>query len=281
MNSEKNTKSLIICGLPESGKTTFLAALAHIICSEDIDSQLKFNGIAKDRAYLNQLEKKWLACQSMERTLLGQHSTLELNLKSERDEFTLSIPDLSGETWGNFWQERNCPQEVADIINEASGVMLFVHCDIYKRVLSIADLNLQCKTKQLDNPGIVEEWDPIKHTPTQTILVDILQSISSLSVSEGKKDLIIVLSAWDKAVSSGDTPSQYLESNFSILNQYLKSGFDYDSIKVIGVSAQGGDFKTDLDKLASIDIPSQRILVTEENTTSHDLTQPLCWLLEH
>ena len=37
MNSEKKEKSLIICGLPESGKTTFLAALAHIICSEDID----------------------------------------------------------------------------------------------------------------------------------------------------------------------------------------------------------------------------------------------------
>lgn len=243
MNSEKNKKSLVICGLPASGKTTFLAALAHIICSEDTDSRFKFNGLPSDRAYLNQLEQKWLGCQSMERTLLGQYSTVELNLKSDQDEFVLSIPDLSGETWSNFWQERSCPQEVVDIINGASGIMLFVHCDIYKRVLSIADLKLQCKTILSNNLDAIEEWEPISHTPTQTILIDILQSISSLSVSEYKKDLIIVLSAWDMAVSSGENPNQYLKSKFPLLDQYLESKFDYTKIKVIGVSAQGGDFK--------------------------------------
>lgn len=38
--------------------------------------------------------------------------------------------------------------------------------------------------------------------------------------------------------------------------------------------------KAEIDKLASIDIPSHRIKVTEENVTSNDLTQPLYWLLE-
>ena len=35
-------KSIVVMGLPGSGKTTFLAALWHLICGREIDLKLKF-----------------------------------------------------------------------------------------------------------------------------------------------------------------------------------------------------------------------------------------------
>ena len=55
---------------------------------------------------------------------------------------------------------------------------------------------------------------------------------------------------------------------------------------MFGVSAQGGEYDEDdkppreeAQRMRDVDIPSQRIKVVTEGAESHDLTEPLTWLL--
>lgn len=278
-------KSLLICGLPSSGKTTFIGALAHTIISQDIETSLKFDGLPKERSYLNDLASTWVACEPMIRTHAEQNSVVELKLKSDHEQFILSIPDLAGESWQDLWVNRNCTEMISNLSNKANGIMMFVNCDDYKPHLTVTELNQHNKemgesNKEEEKKEEFIEWDPLKHTPTQTMVVDILQSLSIEKMGGDKKELVLVLSAWDLAEGSNLTPAEYLNKVFPLLSQYITASFDFSHIKVIGLSAQGGDLKRDLDKLSAYDIPSERIKLVDNDITHNDITQPINWFLE-
>lgn len=281
MSDKKSLKSLLICGLPSSGKTTFIGALAHTVISQEINTSLEFDGLSKERNYLNSLAKRWVACEPMERTHTEQCSTVELKLKKQNEQFLLTIPDLSGETWRDLWVNRNCTELISQLSSQANGLMMFINSDDYKAHLTVTELNQQHKDMNESNEGDqFNEWDPLEHTPTQTMIVDILQSLSIDMMGGNKKELIIVLSAWDLAESSDLTPAEYLKEIFPLLSQYITSSFDFSRIKVIGLSAQGGDLKEDIDKLAAFDLPSERIKLVDNDVTHNDITLPINWFLE-
>jgi GTPase SAR1 family protein len=54
--------SVVICGLPESGKTTFLAALWHVVFERaNPDAHLKFDSLSYgDHTHLNAIMRRWL-----------------------------------------------------------------------------------------------------------------------------------------------------------------------------------------------------------------------------
>ena len=61
MDNNTESLSVMICGLPASGKTTFLGALSYSINSQEIETSLKYDGLPEDRTYLNQLAERWLS----------------------------------------------------------------------------------------------------------------------------------------------------------------------------------------------------------------------------
>ena len=218
----------------------------------------------------------------MDRTIIGTHNSVELKLRSESSRINLTIPDLSGETWGHLWDERQTTKDVSDLCKQSTGVLLFVHCDQFVKVQTVNDQNLQ--NKALGEEEVKEtaaDWLPLEHTPTQTIVVDILQSLSSAGLSDQKRKLVIMLSAWDKTGQCGQTPTEYLSEHFPLLSQFLEANFLFTSIKVLGISAQGGDLNTEGEKLSEYDLPTNRIKVTDHNEVYSDLTLPLKWLLEN
>ncbi len=63
------TSSLIVCGLPESGKTTFLAALWHLVRSNEINTELALAGLSHgDYGYVTDIADVWLKARRQERT---------------------------------------------------------------------------------------------------------------------------------------------------------------------------------------------------------------------
>jgi len=274
-------RSTVICGLPGSGKTTFLAALWHLITAREIDTALRFGSLRNgDSAHLNAIASRWRNAEAQERTAVGSLRLVSMNLVAGDDSpMRLTFPDLSGEAYRRMWEERDCDADVADVLIAGQGVILFIHADEIQAPLWVVDVT--DLTRRMGLP--VEEgqeipWSP-RLAPTQVQLVEFLQLLRSPALDVRAQRLAVMLSAWDKVASEGRTPETFLNERLPLLDQYLRSGAGRWDWRTYGVSAQGGDFATDAETLRAKDRPSTRIQVVAGTQESHDLTEPLAWLM--
>ena len=89
-----NSTNLLFVGLPQSGKTTYLAALWHVLEDQSSTTRLKRKQNSVDRTYLNQIAEAWRACTPVPRTALqSDDTTVALHLEGDGfGEFTLTVP---------------------------------------------------------------------------------------------------------------------------------------------------------------------------------------------
>ena len=272
-------ENILICGLPDSGKTTFIAALWYLLFSEEISTSLSSEGLPDNREYLNKLSRKWCRIDPMDRTATDETQEILLHLKDNNtgEELNLRVPDMSGETWENIWSNRSCAKNAADWSRDASGVMLFVHADKIRQPIDIESNSDESETSE-ETEEVT--WSPNK-SPTQVILVDILQALSYPPLGDNKRRLAIIISAWDKASDAGLSPEEYVETYLPLLYQFLHNSGLFSQVKIYGVSALGGDLEleVELENLKAENTPSKRIKVVEGNKSHHDLTVPIQQLI--
>ena len=61
---------IVVLGLPGSGKTTFLAALWHLLTSDEVETRLSLVSLqAGESAHLNEIAALWRRARVQERTL--------------------------------------------------------------------------------------------------------------------------------------------------------------------------------------------------------------------
>lgn len=284
-------QSIVVLGLPESGKTTYLAALWHLLQARKVESKLKAPRLrAGEAQHLNDIAKRWLAAKKQERTSQDKNRTVTIEMKSVAgDEFVLAFPDVAGEAFARFWEKRECDAGILSSLM-ARGVLLFIHATDINRPNWIAD---EAKLNKLigikSNAGEPVPWDA-RFAPTQVQLVDLLRCLQEPPLGVGSRKLAIALSAWDLAEGDKKTPEKYLEMHLPLLHQYLNHGIDPTwAVKVYGVSAQGAEYDGDRQdenpsasakRMRNMEVPSERIKVVVEASSSHDLTEPLFWLLD-
>ena len=282
------THEIVVLGLPGSGKTTFLAALWHLLTSKEAQTKLSLETLkAGELAHLNEIASIWRRAKVQERTLHAGDRTVTMLLRTGTESvFQLSFPDLAGESFQQMWETRQCEQEVAKSLS-SSNVLLFIHADKIKAPGWIIDDIDDAEAAGLPlEPGKPVLWNA-RLAPTQVKLVDLLQSLQSPPLDAGIRSVAIILSAWDKAASAGKSPDEYLIAHLPLLSQYLDYGLDKAwKVRVFGVSAQGGVYderdkppKDEAQRIREMDVPSERISVVSNEGQSHDLTEPLEWLL--
>ena len=280
---------IVVLGLPGSGKTTFLAALWHLLTSDEVKTQLNLASLkAGESAHLNEIAALWRRAKVQERTLHAGDRTVTMSLRNgAASEFQLSFPDLAGESFQRMWEARECAPEVAASLRSAN-VLLFIHADKIKAPGWIADdtEDVEALGGLPGEPGKPVPWNA-RMAPTQVKLVDLLQSLQAPPLETGARRVAIVLSAWDKALGAGMSPDDYLTAHLPLLRQYLSHGLEKSwTVRVFGVSAQGGVYdetgkppREDAQRIREMDVPSERITVVSAEGQSHDLTEPLQWLL--
>ncbi len=279
---------IVVLGLPGSGKTTFLAALWHLLTSEEVETRLSLLSLkAGESAHLNEIAALWRRAKVQERTLHAGDRTVTMSLRNgAAPEFQLSFPDLAGESFQQMWEARECAPEVAASLRSAN-VLLFIHADKIKTPGWIADDGEAAEAVSLpQEPSKPVPWNA-RMAPTQVKLVDLLQSLQVPPLETGARTVAIVLSAWDRAAGAGMPPDEYLTAHMPLLRQYLSHGLDKAwTVRVFGVSAQGGVYdetgkppKDEAKRIREMDVPSERITVISAEGQSHDLTEPLQWLL--
>lgn len=309
-------KAIVAMGLPESGKTTFLAALWHLLTNKKVLVRLSLVKLAAEEApYLHAIATRWARAKKQERTFHFGNKTVKLTLKSEGGEvFDLTFPDIAGEAFSQMWEMRECTTAVVDALR-VTGVLLFIHVDKIKPPGWVADdaalaeglgdapveadanaapdspanvpANASAESPSEGQAGGTVAWKP-ESSPTQVQLVDMLRCLQAPPLNVGPRKLAVVLSAWDKVEDDEVSPERFLELHLPLLHQYLAHGLSAGwAHRTFGVSAQGAEYddvegapSAEADRMRDMEVPSQRIKVVVGHATSHDLTEPVNWLLE-
>ena len=121
-------KQLVI-GLPAAGKTTFLAALWHVLESGQVPGALRLSEVHGDQGYLNRIRDAWGSCQPIERTRRGQETVVRMRLvEADGSAATeLIVPDPSGESFTDQWELGRASGDYLALAQGALGVLLFIN----------------------------------------------------------------------------------------------------------------------------------------------------------
>lgn len=272
------TKKCFIIGLPAAGKTTYLAALSYSAQQKKVLTCLKWPKYSGDHQYLAELSTHWLTAQSVSRTSIGdQQENLHLHLVDEEDKvYDVSFPDLSGEVFQNWYENREMDAEHAKLISECNGMILFINPDSVQIPEFVSKISKEFRPEEDTQ---IPRRNPRNDDPTEVVAVELLQFIVELRLNEQCR-LAIVISAWDRVKDKYNTPIEYVSENLPLLFQYLVANQREFTTKYFGVSAQGDAFDNEkkCEELVAKhrNAPAERILVVDDQgNEGHDITLPL------
>jgi hypothetical protein len=266
--SERSAQ-LIVIGLPESGKSTYLGAFYYLL-RKAADSRLALRVEPEERDYLQELEDKWLRFQPFRRSTHPGIKPIDLSLKSSNfGELELSIPDISGEGFDRLWENAIWPESVQELASEAGGALIFLNPASLK-VPDLIDVSIEPHGESDPLP-----WVP-EMAPTQAIICDLLEAVAR-ERKGGLPPVAVVVSAWDIAADLGITPSKWLELQVPLLWQWLCAR-DGD-FETFGISAQGGDVSTEESRLALAADPDPLNRI-RQGPGANELIDPILWLLD-
>jgi hypothetical protein len=301
INGSKQHVSISIIGLPESGKTTFLAALWELVNEQRVAKGLTFDSIGEnDHSYLRKIVTVWRRATEQARTRLTGLSAVRMNLRDcAGNVVEVAMPDAPGEDFRAMWENRELGRVLGESLADGN-IMLLVNGNKVKPPAWVTERAAQRKaTGKPKIDALAKEWHP-SVAPTQVQLVDLLQLISHAPVGRAGRRIVVMISAWDKVEGERLTPEEFLTEKLPLLAQYLEAGRDGWTSRVYGVSAQGGEYdgnddnaepvdgaaprqKTtngrDADRLREVEIPAERIRLVFGKRESRDLTEPLQWLM--
>jgi hypothetical protein len=211
-----------------------------------------------------------------------------MNLIDGQDRpLTVSFPDVPGEEYRGMWEERRVGRRLAEEIAKGDLLLMVNGNSIVAPTWVMEQAELSKKIGASTPEGDPEPWDPAS-SPTQVQLVEMLQLLRTEPLDTGARKLAIMISAWDKAEGERLVPRDFLSEKLPLLDQYLVADRDCWSWRVYGVSAQGGDYdkqqsdtpSAEAENLRELELASTRIRVVSGTKSSHDLTEPLEWLIQ-
>jgi hypothetical protein len=280
----------LLIGLPATGKTTYLAALWHVVRQLEPAATLQLEKLDGDAKYVNQICQKWLTCEEVPRTNPESETVVSMRLRDRETGriTTLFFPDLSGESFELQWTTRQLTKGYDKQLRTTTGALFFINpmsviepVRIDQLDMAIADIEQLLPAEEPAVPAstLPKSWEPDR-TPTQVQLVELLQFIVDRPSFRPRFRLAVMISAWDRIAHDRIAPLAWLEQRMPLLSQFLATNTNNFEIAVYGVSAQGGEYATDAAQLA-LKRPFERILLIGENVQRpQDLTEPIRWLMD-
>jgi hypothetical protein len=265
--------SLMPVGMPSTGKTSFLAALAEFLFHHKSSFQL--TGPAESTEYLNSIHSEWLKGEDPQRTIDTEGGIVELSIRhiESNRQLQLLIPDGPGEDYrDSILLLRRCRDELAKSLQSADGYLLFYHPRKIKFGVSISDVNAAIGPDEKE-----EDEKSGKEMPSKAELllshltaanyVDLLQCLSTFGTN--RKNLAVITSAWDllPEAQQSDGPRAAVRSLLPLLDQYINNNSALWQPNYFGLSATGGDLANadEKQRLLQIDPPVERIRVAGPN----------------
>ena len=277
----------VMLGLPASGKTTFLAALWHLIQADEAECKLVLKSLDGNAEYLNKIAEAWRTYNVVGRTSqVGDVDVAMVVTDRESGQTAeLRFPDLAGESFDVQVEQRRIKPRFVDGFADDAGLLLFIKVDRGED-LTVTELNDRLPPEFRDaeaqaapvGSADVVEWN-VTMTSIQARIVQVLADLFDPPFSVRPRRLAVILSAWDVLPKPRPKPEDWLSSEMALVDQFLRSNSAMFDIRVYGVSAQGMDLDKDsIDAMPTV-AASRRIIVEGHAADSHDLTAPLVWLM--
>ena len=276
----------MVFGVQASGKTTFAAALWHLVDSEEIQTALIKGKHIGNFSYLQEISGLWAEGYEVEHTRLQQVENIRVNLlhAASGKEMTMEFDDLSGETLEQAFALRYCPEKFVELVKGAEGMLLFLSAnrknDDAPTILDVFD----AEEDPAQPPADPNNWEPEK-AQLQVQLVDLLQCLQRPPFEVKPMKVSLVVSAWDSVPDDGTDAKKWLKDRYPLLSQYLENSEGVLDLRVYGVSAQGGRLSKkkdgpgpDREKLLATVPASKQIRIVGPEVAEHDITRPLLWL---
>jgi len=302
------SKSIILIGGPDSGKTNYLARLWPSFRRKK--GELRADKTPTDISYVD---------SAVEHLMMGEFAPRsDRNLEVGRADFSidvranfgngepcsLMIPDISGELWNKAVATSEISAEWLDILQESEGAVLFVRHASDQMVQPLDWVTARSALNLLsdDNSGIENDTDgepdnraepPIdsqeQSIPTQVLLCELLRYLSTFLAgrADGSAPKVsVVIAAWDMVGPElkAEGPRKYLEREFPLFAGRLACESRL-SIKIFGTSIVGGDLNDDPEFKATYfdrDITEHGYIVVQESDrvqTVDDITLPIAWAI--
>ncbi|WP_257820119.1 hypothetical protein [Burkholderia glumae] len=298
------TRQLIV-GMPESGKSTYIGALRHVLVAKQVDTELELMMLAGDEQHLNALEEKWLSCEAMERTKTSNEGWVELNVRDKATEATalMTIPDLRGENFERPAVAGGCPRDLHEALIASDGILLFTNVNHEDDMLLIDDFgDIPDDEDEEEAEDDVEAGAGVKlegngenghehddgrgqfrpqDMGEEIKIVEFLQMANRRPLFPKRRKIALVASAWD-LIADDDadmTPEKWLAAKRPMLDQFLAYNADMWELRVYGISAQGGSLPQRRAEFENMLNQSERVRVVGHGAGKHDLTAPLRWLM--
>jgi hypothetical protein len=290
------SSNFVIIGLPASGKTTFLAALWHLVEAGEATSRLSLDSYEGDLTYLNRIAEAWRNFQKVPRTSQVGDVNVTIHLVNRQTgvKGAAFFPDLAGETFDGQVESRRCRPEFVEAVAQDDGILFFISADVKSDSMSVVELNsmlphdamvgvnagIEQESKpETSAPAPMPEWTP-KLIPTQVRAVQLLSDFLRPPFEQRLRRLAVIISAWDLTDGMNLEPQAWLSKNMPLFSQFLQTNSASFAHQVYGVSAQGIKLedKTAVHEAAQL-VSSRRIRVIGPNENGHDLTAPLVWLM--
>lgn len=276
------TRNVFMAGLPDAGKTTFIAALWYLVFSKEPNLALAYHSLEDvDATYLDALRRQWVQAEKLQRTKIGQEKTAVINLvSSDGSLLRLSLEDFAGEGFRRMWTRRRASTKVVEQARSADRYLLLVNVAKVAYPISAGEFRVQLAGL----PAGEEVPFDSRKCPTAVQVTDVLQQLLLDPVGASPRKIAVGLSAWDEVADEELSPAQILAEKLPLLSQYLKSLSHNHEIKLYGISAQGGSYDSAVarDRVLEMPRPIDRIALIEDDpkAPTHDLTRMLAWLLD-
>lgn len=275
------TRSIILLGGPDSGKTNYIGRLWRAL--DDGSGSLHAAEQPDDINFVLEVTDHLFQGTFAPRS---EHSDarrdFEVVVAATKDgpQSRVVVPDMSGELWRNAVIDNEIAPDWMDELRHADAALLFVRVDSDQ---DVRPLDWVTSRKMLEKLGGEED----QGLPTQVMLCELIRFLEdSLADRQdgGIPRLSVVVTAWD-LVDAGifeQGPVAYLEREYPLVAGRL-ADLDGLDVQVFGLSVVGGDLKHD---------PVYRQAFLEEGLDGHgwvavrdgdkwrkdpDVTLPISW----
>lgn len=276
------TRSIVLLGGPDSGKTNYIGPLwreldlgsGALIAAEQPDD-IKFVLEITDHLYSGAFAPR------TEHSDARRDFEVVVSTGVDGPQAKIVVPDISGELWRNAVIEREIDSEWMEELNRADGALLFVRVGSDQ---DVRPLDWVTSRKMLERMGGEDHG-----LPTQVMLCELIHFLEDSLVErqDGERPrLSVVVAAWDLVDDSffKQGPLAYLQREYPLLAGRLLD-LDALDVRIFGLSSVGGDLKHDADYRQAYlkEGPDGRGWVAIERAgrwvKDRDITLPIAWAI--
>lgn len=267
------SKSIIIAGLPGSGKSTFIAALWSCLEERFDNMKLSLEKLPKNSEYLYELSSNWNNLKEVDHTSVDRPQiNIPLSLNGSGETIDLYIPDYRGETFKGLILNRNT-NRMKEIISQSHFLLFFIS---------------RCHPGTfIDDYGSDEsnegknEADEIK-LDSRLMSNDSVDALNMLVLKWLKQNglfdkIILCISAWDTK-SDYSSAEEYVSMKSPGFYNFIK--YHFPTAEFMGVSAQGYDYDSQKkNEFEEKTLEGKRAYIVEKNDVKFDISLPIYKLI--